>query len=275
MVIACHYDSLLKPEGFLGATDSAVPCAQWEKITHHEIKDSCVCVEYFDHSTSCKWSRSKKFKKTTRMLNMANTMSRELKDQKSQVISWKTQSPKTKDIFLLDEIGLSWFAFQKPELTLQFIFFDGEEAFVRLSIFNLKIMMFVFFQVSKIKSHLQAESVACMLAILAWISWNSPASKIFQYSRKSESVHFLFWRKSNLIFGVILKEMGQTRMWNLINTWVESEICQGSVVCACCQVWFFFIRFHSHCDHKIWWRPRLGEQSAIYQGPVVCACWFD
>ena len=41
------------------------------------------------------------------MLNMANTMSRELKDQKSQVISWKTQSPKTKDIFLLDEIGLS------------------------------------------------------------------------------------------------------------------------------------------------------------------------
>jgi len=65
MVIACHYDSLIKPEGFLGATDSAVPCAQ--------------------------------------MLNMAYTMSRELKDQKSQ----------------------------KPELTLQFIFFDGEEAFVR------------------------------------------------------------------------------------------------------------------------------------------------
>jgi glutaminyl-peptide cyclotransferase len=65
MVIACHYDSLLKPEGFLGATDSAVPCAQ--------------------------------------MLNMAHTMSRELKDQKSQ----------------------------RPELTLQFIFFDGEEAFVR------------------------------------------------------------------------------------------------------------------------------------------------
>ena len=63
MVIACHYDSLLKPEGFLGATDSAVPCAQWEKITHHEIKDSCVCVEYFDHSTSCKWSWSEKFKK--------------------------------------------------------------------------------------------------------------------------------------------------------------------------------------------------------------------
>ena len=31
MVIACHYDSLLKPEGFLGATDSAVPCAQWEQ----------------------------------------------------------------------------------------------------------------------------------------------------------------------------------------------------------------------------------------------------
>jgi len=65
MVIACHYDSLLKPEGFLGATDSAVPCAQ--------------------------------------MLNMAKTMSQELNHMKSQ----------------------------KPELTLQFIFFDGEEAFVR------------------------------------------------------------------------------------------------------------------------------------------------
>ena len=28
LVIACHYDSKLEPRGFLGATDSAVPCAQ-------------------------------------------------------------------------------------------------------------------------------------------------------------------------------------------------------------------------------------------------------
>jgi len=28
MVIACHYDSKVTPQGFLGATDSAVPCAQ-------------------------------------------------------------------------------------------------------------------------------------------------------------------------------------------------------------------------------------------------------
>ena len=28
MVIACHYDSKRTPQGFLGATDSAVPCAQ-------------------------------------------------------------------------------------------------------------------------------------------------------------------------------------------------------------------------------------------------------
>ena len=27
MVIACHYDSKLTPTGFLGAVDSAVPCA--------------------------------------------------------------------------------------------------------------------------------------------------------------------------------------------------------------------------------------------------------
>jgi len=26
-VLAAHYDSKLTPEGFLGATDSAVPCA--------------------------------------------------------------------------------------------------------------------------------------------------------------------------------------------------------------------------------------------------------
>jgi glutaminyl-peptide cyclotransferase len=65
LVIACHYDSLNKPVGFLGAIDSAVPCAQ--------------------------------------MLNMAHTMQEDLKLHKRK----------------------------SPEVTLQFIFFDGEEAFVR------------------------------------------------------------------------------------------------------------------------------------------------
>ncbi|XP_023345356.1 glutaminyl-peptide cyclotransferase isoform X3 [Eurytemora carolleeae] len=65
LVIACHYDSLNKPVGFLGAIDSAVPCAQ--------------------------------------MLNLAHTMHQDLKLQK----------------------------LKNPEITLQFIFFDGEEAFVR------------------------------------------------------------------------------------------------------------------------------------------------
>jgi len=68
LVLACHYDSLNKPRGFLGATDSAVPCAQ--------------------------------------MINLAHAMDRDLK----------------KDI---DE--------NRNEVTLQFIFFDGEEAFVRWS----------------------------------------------------------------------------------------------------------------------------------------------
>ena len=63
MVIACHYDSKIEPKGFLGATDSAVPCAQ--------------------------------------MLNLAHTMKLDLDDHKSS----------------------------KSDLTLQFIFFDGEEAF--------------------------------------------------------------------------------------------------------------------------------------------------
>ena len=49
LVIACHYDSKRDPEGFLGATDSAVPCAQ--------------------------------------MLNMAYTMRRDLQDQKASVSS--------------------------------------------------------------------------------------------------------------------------------------------------------------------------------------------
>jgi len=66
LVIACHYDSLLSPKGFLGATDSAVPCAM--------------------------------------MLNMAKTMKLELENLKN---------------------------YGNGDLTLQFIFFDGEEAFVR------------------------------------------------------------------------------------------------------------------------------------------------
>ncbi len=31
-VIACHYDSKTLPAGFIGATDSAVPCAQIVQI---------------------------------------------------------------------------------------------------------------------------------------------------------------------------------------------------------------------------------------------------
>jgi len=63
LVVACHYDSKIEPAGFLGATDSAVPCAQ--------------------------------------MLNMAYVMKEEFKFHKSK----------------------------SQELTIQFIFFDGEEAF--------------------------------------------------------------------------------------------------------------------------------------------------
>ena len=34
MVLACHYDSKVTPRGFLGATDSAVPCAQMINLAH-------------------------------------------------------------------------------------------------------------------------------------------------------------------------------------------------------------------------------------------------
>ena len=65
MVIACHYDSKIDPPGFVAATDSAVPCAM--------------------------------------MINLAQTMKQELRDQK----------------------------LTNQDLTLQFLFFDGEEAFKR------------------------------------------------------------------------------------------------------------------------------------------------
>ena len=66
-MIACHYDSKIEPPGFLGATDSAVPCAM--------------------------------------MLNLAQTLREELRALRST----------------------------KQELTLQFFFLDGEEAFVSWS----------------------------------------------------------------------------------------------------------------------------------------------
>jgi len=63
LLIACHYDSKISPKGFLGATDSAVPCAQ--------------------------------------MINLATVMKNDLNAQKNK----------------------------DSEVTLQFVFFDGEEAF--------------------------------------------------------------------------------------------------------------------------------------------------
>ena len=34
LVLACHYDSKSTPAGFLGATDSAVPCSQMINLAH-------------------------------------------------------------------------------------------------------------------------------------------------------------------------------------------------------------------------------------------------
>ena len=35
MVLACHYDSKIHPKDFIGATDSAVPCALLMDIAQH------------------------------------------------------------------------------------------------------------------------------------------------------------------------------------------------------------------------------------------------
>jgi len=68
LVIACHYDSKRTPEGFLGATDSAVPCAQ--------------------------------------MINLATVMRKDLNDVHNK-------------------------SSQGQDLTMQLLFFDGEEPFIR------------------------------------------------------------------------------------------------------------------------------------------------
>ncbi len=39
LVLACHYDSKKTPRGFLGATDSAVPCAQMINLAHTMRRD--------------------------------------------------------------------------------------------------------------------------------------------------------------------------------------------------------------------------------------------
>jgi len=67
LIIACHYDSKLTPKGFLGAIDSALPCAQ--------------------------------------MINLADVMKKELDAHNRSALGKK--------------------------LTLQFVFFDGEESFLQ------------------------------------------------------------------------------------------------------------------------------------------------
>ncbi len=39
LVLACHYDSLKEPPGFLGATDSAVPCSQMLNLAYTMRRD--------------------------------------------------------------------------------------------------------------------------------------------------------------------------------------------------------------------------------------------
>ena len=55
---ACHYDSKIHPEGFVGATDSAVPCAILMDIAHkiihldyeQDFNENCIGVTeiFFD-----------------------------------------------------------------------------------------------------------------------------------------------------------------------------------------------------------------------------------
>ena len=47
---ACHYDSKSSPPGFLGATDSAVPCAQMINLAHTmqmDLNDAKAAVTFY------------------------------------------------------------------------------------------------------------------------------------------------------------------------------------------------------------------------------------
>ena len=49
LVLACHYDSKASPAGFLGATDSAVPCAQMINLAHTmqmDLNDAKAAVSF-------------------------------------------------------------------------------------------------------------------------------------------------------------------------------------------------------------------------------------
>uniref|UniRef100_A0A0K2SVW6 Glutaminyl-peptide cyclotransferase n=1 Tax=Lepeophtheirus salmonis TaxID=72036 RepID=A0A0K2SVW6_LEPSM len=56
LLLACHYDSKLTPKGFLGAIDSAVPCAQMMNVAHtlrnvlqnRKAKDISLQLVFFD-----------------------------------------------------------------------------------------------------------------------------------------------------------------------------------------------------------------------------------
>ena len=52
MVIVCHYDSKITPKGFLGATDSAVPCAQMLNLGMVSHKKSLMTI--FGHKYEIK-----------------------------------------------------------------------------------------------------------------------------------------------------------------------------------------------------------------------------
>ena len=53
LVLACHYDSKKDPVGFLGATDSAVPCAQMINLAYTMRRDLGDDRDRVSHLHSC------------------------------------------------------------------------------------------------------------------------------------------------------------------------------------------------------------------------------
>lgn len=99
LVLAAHYDSKIEPQGFIGAIDSAVPCA----LIMHAVKT-------IDDLLTEKWTSDRK--KETRD-NLSFKSYNDNKNAKRQQMENHERS------------GIN----RQREIGLQVIFFDGEEAF--------------------------------------------------------------------------------------------------------------------------------------------------
>ncbi|XP_069973355.1 glutaminyl-peptide cyclotransferase isoform X1 [Penaeus vannamei] len=139
LVLACHYDSKLDREGvFVGATDSAVPCA----MMLHLAKVLGKSLD--DFRQTCKKKRGKPGKKCRKSvlkkkLRKLKSFTKGIENTEASNMTTEPQVPR-KCLWQIrccampmKNFKLSFVPLVQSDLTLQFLFFDGEEAFRRWS----------------------------------------------------------------------------------------------------------------------------------------------